>query len=149
MPNYSSTMAKSEDAVAAYMAAFGLSNLSGVTVCKAGAGDEITLPCVVISADRIAPSAPGTNYLTTGSKVVEVSVKVITEATDSTRAAHDLICGDVEAALVTSQDQAVALMTAAAISGFTPMAWYFTDAAPEYSDNRRETVYRFQLEAAT
>ena len=149
MPNYSSTMTKCEDAVAAYLAAFTLSNMTGVTVYKGGGNDDMALPCVIISADRAAPSAPGSIYTTFGSKIVEISVRVMTHGDDAGRAAHDLLCGDVEAALIRSADQAVAIMTAAAISDFVPKLWTFVDAAPEYQDNRRETVYRFNLEAAT
>jgi hypothetical protein len=149
MPNYSSTMTKCEDAAAYWLADMVTSNLSGVTVYKGGAGDDIALPCIIIASDRIAPSAPLTTHLTSRSKTVELSVKVITHGDASSRATHDLICGDVEAVFIQSQNQAVAVMTAAAIADFAPLAWYFTDASPEYSDNRRETIYRFQMEVST
>lgn len=145
--SFASAFSKAEDAAAYMLSELAASaGIDTITVYKGGDGSTRALPGIIISGDGIAVP-PDTKHCSYGTKRVALSVAVESQADDKSRAEHANICGGVEAAFIASADQAVALMTSAAVTGFTPKAFYFIDARAEYDESRRRTVYNFAIEA--
>jgi len=85
---------KVEDGFAAVLTFLAGSNLSGVALVKGLAGSALSTPRVEIIAHTATPEIIGDTV--TGNWMVELTVNVITEYSDTTRAVHASNCGYVE-----------------------------------------------------
>ena len=145
MPDYPSIETKVEDAVAVAFAAF-TGGPTGYTYYKSNLGAELVLPAIVIQCagfEKIhtdAEAGARNNYNAT------VNVGVVTSAEDSSRVIHGNLYGWAQAIGITSADQMVAELNAAAVAGFTALAWGIeSGGATDFDDQRRISTLTFSL----
>lgn len=145
MADYPSIESKVEDAVAVAFAAF-TGGPTGYTYYKSNLGAEIELPAIVIQCQGFEKIHPDAESGARNNFNATVNIIVATNAEDSSRTVHGNLYGWAQAIGIQSADQMVTELNAAAVSGFTALAWGIESGGQsDFDDQRRVSTLTFSL----
>lgn len=145
MADYPSIESKVEDAVAVAFAAFA-GGPTGYTYYKSNLGAEIELPAIVIQCPGFEKAHPDAEAGARNNLNATVNIIVATNAEDSSRTVHGNLYGWAQAIGIRSADQMVTELNAAAVSGFTALAWGIESGGQsDFDDQRRVSTLTFSL----
>ena len=144
MADYPSILHKSADAISYALTSIAGADLPSCTIYKDDASSDLTPPAVVIECNAAVLSEES-GTCSPENFMVEVSIKAVSQADDSTRAAHGLLSGIIEAVFFRTAGDVVTECNAASVSAFTAKKWIPLGITSSKDEDRRETTHTGRL----
>jgi hypothetical protein len=136
---------KAEDAVAAIINSLKVTGqLAGVTAFKGFSGSALTVPRYEVVATEAEAEVVGATV--TGNMTVTVTVTMISQADDTTRATHQANAAAIEDILM--RDDVAAQLNSASVTEFKAFSWYPVRSVDSVVDDTLRTAFTGTLYGA-